>query len=119
MPVNKAKAQTEGNLRVLFAVTYSGGTPSIVGVSPAIAAGDISVADTAGGRATVTIKNCKGPRGLANIQATTRTQSNHAAISGRAYSGDTLSFVVEQWNSGDDSSEVLTDSDTDIVVEAY
>ncbi len=113
--VNKAFGQTEKNQRVLFQILDTGGTPSIVNVSPAGAAEDISVADTATGRATVTIKNMKGPKGVANIQATARTTSVWPSVVSVSYSGDTLSFEVSTEN---DASS-LTDTTTDVVVEAF
>lgn len=113
--LNKTHGQTEANGKVLFKLLDTSGTPSIVGVSPAGAAADISVVDTATGRATVTIKNFKGPQGYANIQLTPHTTSLTAAAVSRAYSGDNLSFEI----SVEDDASSLTDSSVDVLVEAY
>lgn len=113
--INKAQGQTEVNGRVLFQLLDTAGTPSISKVSPVSAAADVSVSDTATGRATVTIKNFKGPQGGANIQATSRTTSVWSSIVSVSYSGDDLSFEI----SSENDASTLTDTSVDIVVEAY
>lgn len=115
MPVNKAKAQLEGNLKVLFKLLDTSGTPSITGVAPKTAVNDISVVDTATGRATVTIKNFKGPQGVVNIQLTPQTTSLMCAAVSRSYSGNDLSFEISIEN----DASTLTDASVDVCVEAY
>ncbi len=115
MSVNKAHGQTESNDVVMFKLLDSSGTPSIVNVSPDIAAGDISVADTATGRATITIKNCKGPQGVANIQATSQTIHVWTSVVSRSYSGDDLTFEL----SSTDDAHSATDTSIDVRVEAF
>lgn len=115
MGLSKARAQSDKNQKVLFKLLDSTGTPSIVGVSPEGAAGDISVVDTATGRATVTIKNFKGPQGFANIQLTPHTTSLMASAVSRAYTGDNLAFEISVETDG----STLTDDSVDVCVEAY
>ncbi len=115
MPVNKAKGQTDGNLKVLFKLLDTGGTPTIVQVSPAIAAGDISVTDTATGRATVVIKNFKGPQGAINAQAQSLTTSVNTAVVAISYSGNDLTFEL----SSEDDASTLTDTSVHVCVEAF
>lgn len=115
MSMNKAHGQSEGNQVVLFKLLDTGGTPSIVQVSPAGAAGDISVADTATGRATVTIKNFKGQQGAANVQATTLTTSVWCSVVSLSYSGDDLSFEL----SSENDASTLTDTSVYVRAEAF
>lgn len=115
MPVNKARGQSEGNLKVLFQLLNTAGTPTIVGVSPSICAGDISVVDTAVGRATVTIKDFIGQQGFVNVQATSQTTSVWSSIVSRSYSGADLTFEI----SSEDDTSALTDVTVDICAEAY
>ena len=115
MAVGKAFGQAERHERVLFQILDTGGTPSIINVAPLSAAGDVSVVDTATGRATVTIKNFKGIRGKYNIQATTRTTSVWASVVSDSYSGNDLTFEVSTEN---DASS-LTDTSTDVIAEAF
>jgi len=115
MSVNKEHGQTEDNDVVLFQLLDSTGTPSITKVSPLIAAGDISVSDTGAGRATVTIKNFKGPQGAVNIQLTTRTTSVWASVASSSYSGDDFTFEISIEN----DASTLTDASVDVRAEAY
>lgn len=115
MPISKEFAQSEKNLRVLFKILNTAGTPTIVNVSPLGAAGDISIVDTAAGIYDVTIKNCKGPQGVANIQATPETTSLMAAVTARSYTGDDLAITIHTEN--DASTD--TDTSTDVIVEAF
>jgi hypothetical protein len=115
MGLSKAFGQSEKNQRVLFKILNTGGTPSIVAVSPLEAAGDISVVDTGTGDFAVTIKNFKGPRGLANIQATAETISMFASVASRTYTGDNLEIVIKVENDGSTAS----DSSVDVVAEAF
>ena len=115
MSVSKGFGQYGGIQKVSFKLLDTAGTPSITGVFPRAAASDISVVDTATGRATVTIKNFKGQQGVANIQLTPQTTSLSAAAVSRSYSGDDLSFEI----SVEDDSSTLTDSSVDVSVEVY
>lgn len=115
MSMNKAAGHTERNQRILFRLVDTAGTPSITGVSPAHVAGDVSVVDTAAGRATITIKNFKGPQGIANIILTPHTTSLMCAAVSRSYSGDNLSFEISTEN----DASALTDSSVDCQVEVF
>lgn len=117
MGMDKAFGQHAGNQRVLFKLVDTSGTPSIGSVSPSGASGSISVADTAQGRATVTIKNFKGKTGSVNIQLTSCTTSVMSAVANStiAYSGDDLTFEI----SSEDDSSTLTDTSVFVAVEAF
>lgn len=115
MPVNKARGQTDKHLTVYFKILDTAGTPTLVNISPLIAQDDFSVTDTGTGIYDVTIKNCKGARGLVNILATPYTTSTMAAVSARSYSGDDLSLTIRV----EDDASTLTDSSVDVRVEAY
>lgn len=119
MATNKQHAQSEGQNEVKFVLTFSGGTPSIASVHPRCAADDISVADTAPGTATITIKNFKGPQGATNIQLTPRNEFTIAAVSSRSYSGDNLAFIVKLSDADLDDSSADEDVDCDVVAVAY
>lgn len=115
MSVNKERAQSDANQKVLFKILDTGGTPTIVAVSPAGASGDISITDTGVGIYDVTIKNCKGQQGVANIQATSHTTSTMAACTARSYSSDDLALTIKV----EDDGSTLTDSSVDVRVEAF
>ncbi len=116
MGLNKARGQSESNQRVMFLLTLVGGTPTVTLVSPREAAGDITVADTAPGSATVTIKNFQGPQSAVNIQLTAHTNQAFAAAVSRAYSGADLSFIVDV---AENDSATLEDFNVDVCAEAY
>jgi hypothetical protein len=113
--LNKARGQSDKNLRVLFQILNTGGTPTIVGVDPLMAAGDFSIVDGGAGDYDVTIKNFRGPRGLVNIQATAETISMFASVTARSYSGNDLTFTVSVENDASSAS----DSSVDVCAEAY
>lgn len=115
MGANKSHALTENCQRVFFKLVDTAGTPSIANVFPPSAASDISVADTAQGRATVTIKNFKGGVGESNIQVTTQTTSVWASVVSKSYSGNDLSFEISIEN----DASTLTDSTADVCAVAY
>ncbi len=115
MGLNKVRAQSETNQKVLFKILDTAGTPTVVNVSPAGAAGDISIVDTGTGIYDVTIKNFKGQQGATNIQATSYTTSTMAAVSARSYSSDDLSLTIRV----EDDGSTLTDSSVDVCVEAF
>lgn len=119
MGLNKARGQSEYVKEVMFVLDYTGGTPAIASVCPPSAAGDISVADTAAGQATVTIKNMKGPQGATNIQVTPRNHFTVPSAESRSYSGDDLSFVVRLGDADLDDSSAGEDVDADVRVVAY
>lgn len=116
MAINKAKAQSEGSMRVLFNLAISGGTPTIVGVFPPSAAGDVSLSDGGAGLTTITIKNFKGPQGKAHIQLTPQVTSMMAAAVSIAYTGENLAFTVSTEN---DASTLTDNVPVDVSVEAY
>lgn len=115
MGLNKARGQTDGNQKLLFKILDTAGTPTIVGVSPAIASGDISITDTGTGIYDVVVKNFKGPQGYVNVQATPYITSTGAAASARSYSGDDFSITIRV----EDDASTLTDSSVDVCLEAY
>lgn len=119
MAANKMHAQSESQNEVKFVLTFSGGTPAISSVHPRSAADDISVADTAPGTATITIKNFKGPQGASNIQLTPRNEFTIPAVPSRSYSGDDLVFVVKLSDADLDDSSADEDVDCDVVAVAY
>jgi hypothetical protein len=99
----------------MFKILDTAGTPSITAISPDYISGDLSVADTATGVYDVTIKNFKGPRGLANVQATAETISVFASCTARSYSGDDLTVTIKTEN---DASSA-TDTSVDVRIEAF
>lgn len=115
MGLDKARGQSDYIQEVSFKLVDSSGTPSIADVCPPGAAASVSVADTAQGRATITIKNMKGPAGKTNIQCTPYTTSTESAVVSRSYSGNDLTFEIHTEN--DASSD--TDSSVDVVVRAF
>lgn len=115
MPVNKERGQQDRNLRVCFSLLDTGGSPSITDVNPPSAANDISVADTAQGRATVTIKNFKGVSGAYCIHATSKTTSVWTSVVGDSYSGNDLTFEL----SSENDASTLTDTSIYVSAEAY
>jgi hypothetical protein len=115
MGLNKARGQSENNQKVLFKILDTGGTPTIVGVSPLIAAGDITITDTATGIYDVTVKNFQGPQQVVNVQAITYIVSTSVAVTARSYSGADFSFTLKV--NLDDATD--TDSSIDVCVEAY
>lgn len=115
MGLSKTRGQSEGNQVVLFKILNTAGTPTIVAVSPPSMSGDMSITDTGTGIFDVTIKNFKGPQGLANIQATAETTSTMASCSARSYSSDDLSLTIRV----EDDASTLTDSSVDVRVEAF
>jgi len=115
MAVNKAKALTEGTMRLLFKILDTAGTPTVVAVLPIAAAGDIAITDTGAGIYDLVIKNFKGPQGVVNVQATSYVTSTMVGATARSYSGDDLSLTIHVEN--DASTD--TDSSVDVCVEAY
>lgn len=115
MSVKAARGQSDNNQLVMFQLLNTAGTPSITVVSPTAMASDVSVVDTAVGRATVTIKNFQGPQSGANIQLTPRTTSVMSAAVSVSYSGADLTFEI----SSEDDTSALTDVTVDVRVEAY
>ncbi len=115
MALNKARGQSDKNQLVLFKILDTGGTPTIVNVSPLEAAGDITITDTNTGTYDVVIKNFQGPQQAVNVQATPYIISTFASVTARSYSGADLSltFVVNS-DAGSD-----TDTSVDVRVEAF
>lgn len=115
MGLNKARGQSDQNQKVLLKILDTAGTPTVVAVSPAQAAGDIAITDTGTGIYDVTIKNFKGQQGVVNVQATPYTTSLMASVSARSYSGDDFSFTIRV----EDDASSLTDSSVDVCLEAF
>jgi hypothetical protein len=115
MAVNKAKAQSEGTMRIAFKILDTTGTPTVVNVLPPTAAGDIAITDTGPGIYDLVIKNFKGPQGATNVQATAYVTSVFASATARSYSGEDLSLTIHTEN--DASTD--TDTSVDVIVEAY
>lgn len=115
MSVKAARGQSDNNQLVMFQLLNTAGTPSITVVSPTAMVSDVSVVDTAQGRATVTIKNFQGPQSAVNIQLTPRTSSLMAAAVSVAYSGADLTFEI----SVEDDTSALQDASIDVRAEAY
>lgn len=115
MAQNKAAANLEGNQRVLFKILDTAGTPTIVSVCPSHAAGDISIVDGGDGDYDVTIKNMKGPQGVAHIKPNAHVISTFASCTARSYSGDDLAFTISVEN----DASTATDSSVDVEVEVY
>ncbi len=112
------QVEGSGALFIAFKILDTSGTPSIVNVSsPLFFTGDVTVADTATGRATVSITNFKAPRGFALpfVQSLTTSVSSAVVASSVAYSGDTLSFEV----SSEDDASTLTDTSVNVQVWAF
>lgn len=115
MAINKAQGQRDKHMCVLFKILDTAGTPTIVDVSPGGAAPDVSIVDTGTGIYDVTIKNFKGPRGVANVQVSPYITSTMAAVTARSYTGDDLALTIHIEN--DTSAD--TDSSSDVRVEAF
>lgn len=115
MGLNKSREQSRTNQKVLFKILDTTGTPTIVAVSPLIAAVDISITDTGTGIYDIVIKNFKGAQGVVNVQATSYITSTMATASARSYSGDDFSLTIRV----EDDASTLTDSSVDVAVEAF
>lgn len=115
MGLNKAFGQSEGNRRVLFKILNTAGTPTVVAVSPSGASVDMSIVDTGTGDYEVTIKNFKGPQGVANIQATAETISTFASVASRTYTNNDLAIVIKVEN----DASTATDGSVDVCAEAF
>jgi hypothetical protein len=115
MPVGKNKAQSEGNLRILFKILDTAGTPTVVAVSPNGISGDIAITDTGPGIYDIVVKNFKGPQGVVNVQLTPYVTSVMASVTARSYSGDDFSVTIHTEN--DASTD--TDTSVDVCLEAF
>lgn len=115
MGLDKARGQSDKNQVVLFKILDTGGTPTIVAVSPLLAAPSISIVDTGPGIYDVTIKNFKGQQGVVNVQANSHVVSTMANCTARSYSGDDLSLTIKV--NADEATD--TDSSVDVKVEAF
>jgi hypothetical protein len=113
--VGKAKGQTDKNMYLVFQLLNTAGTPSVVNVSPAGVAADISCSATATGRISVTIKNCLGPQGFAHIQATPVASPRMSGVVSPSYSGADLTFEIKTV----DDTNTAQDTTVNVRVEVY
>ncbi len=117
MSLKAARGQSDGNQLVKFKILDTGGTPTIVNVSPLAMAGDIAITDTGAGIYDVVIKNFQGPQGVVNIQATAYVIGTFANVTARSYSGSDLSLTVKTGTAASDYT--AADSSVDVSAEAF
>jgi hypothetical protein len=117
MGLNKARGQSEANQLVKFKILDTGGTPTIVNVSPLAAAGDITITDTGVGIYDVVIKNFQGQQQVVNVQATAYVIGNFCNVTARSYSGADLSLTIKTGTAATDFT--AADSSVDVAVEAF